>query len=220
MGILTNFFETERIETKGRINRLLVVANTTPACEAMVRMLDVYYTRDEAQDKYTESHCPQITVVDTAPSSESQFQEWRPKMGMEYTTNIQDQKSLTGRIGLEFRNGRILKSTVKGDGAATKDVVANFTPDSRDEAASILWSKIISSYARRGEYDVVLYPDTATRIASKVLGLTSQGRGFILPFECGTLVKMPNGIPIQNFNGIFANMRGVHRSSNEGPFRY
>jgi len=190
MGILTNAFETERKEGEnGRHNKILVVVNANAAAEAMVRMLEVYYARDR-EDKYMQSHRPHITIIDTVSPTESRLQDWRPQ-GMEYIGNVEDDKS-NGRIGLEFRNGRILKSPV-GDDGTMRDAVANFVPDSRGEATSILWSKIVSSHATRGEYDVVLYPDTATRIASKVLALTSQGRGFTIPWQCGTLVKMPNG---------------------------
>ena len=193
MGILTNFFEAERKEERERLSRVLVVVDSNPASEALVRMLEVYYARDEDQDKYMATHRPYINILDTALSADSLFQERRPA-SMEYTANIDTEGKSRGRIGLLFRNGKILKSIFEKNGS--QDVVSSFTSDSRGEASSILWSKIISSYAGKGEYDVVLYPDTATRIASKVLRLTSQGRGFTLPWECGTLVKMPNGTPI------------------------
>jgi len=191
MGILTNFFEIERKkEGKDWQNKILVVVNADPASEALVRMLEVYYAQDE-KDKYIETHRPHITIIDTVCHAGSRFQEWRPQ-GMEYTRNVEDDKS-NGRIGLEFRNGRILKSPVEDDDDTTRDGLANFAPDARAEAALILWTKRISSHAKRGGYDIILYPDTATRIGSKVLALTSQGRGFTIPWECGTLVKMPNG---------------------------
>jgi len=203
MGILTNAFETERKERKdGAHNRILVVVNANPASEAMIRMLEVYYARD-TQDKYVESHRPHITIIDTGFPTESRFQDWRPQ-GMEYAGNVEGDKS-NRRIGLEFRNGRILKSPA-GDDGTMRDVVANFPADARGEVTSILWSKIVSFHAKRGEYDVVLYPDTATRIASKVLALTSQGRGFTLPWQCGTLVKMPSGpsSPFESFLNLGA----------------
>jgi hypothetical protein len=187
MGLLTTFFETERKETKGHLRSVLIVANGNAASEAMVRMLEVYYARDEEQEKYVESHRPQITLIDTASPSESRFAEWKPT-GMEYMTQLGEQEN--GRIGLQYQDGKIFKTNPTGE---SKDFAEHFTADSRGEATSILWNKRISSYAEKGSYDVVLYADTATHIASKVLGLTSQGRGFTIPWECGTLVKMPNG---------------------------
>jgi hypothetical protein len=214
MGLLTTFFETERKETKGHLRNVLIVANGNAASEAMVRMLEVYYARDEEQEKYVESHRPQITLIDTASPSESHFGDWKPT-GMEYTTELGEQD--IGRIALQYQNGKIFKTNPTGQ---SKDVGEHFTSDSRGEATSILWNKRISSYAEKGSYDVVLYADTATHIASKVLGLTSQGRGFTIPWECGTLVKMPNSTQLQSPPIRETNNRGICRSSNERSFRY
>ena len=156
-------------------------------------MLELYYTKDDAQEKYLDNRVPDIKIFDTATLSESLFVGWKWPHWMEYKkVGIGDH--IPERIGLTFEYGKVFQSTVGNDGEKPLESALNgFTTDSRGEASSILWSKIISSFAKNGKYDVVLYPETATRIASKVLSLTTQGRGFTIPWECGSFVKMPNG---------------------------
>ena len=197
MGTLTAFFETQKRDTKGRLSRILVIADSSIASEALVRMLQSYYIKDDAQDNYLESRLPDVKILDTANPAESQFVGWKWPHWMEYT-KVGTIDNVPERIGLAFENGKILQSTVESDGEISLESALNgFASDSRGEASSILWSKIISSFARQGNHDVVLYPETATKIASKVLTLTSQGRGFTVPWECGSFVKMPNGSSIR-----------------------
>jgi hypothetical protein len=189
MGVLTSFFEDLRRESKGRLERILVVVDVASASEALVRMLGPYYT--EAQHRYTQTGLPHVKILHTSvtetPLDVSDIWMERTKVG--HDDNV-------SRVGLEFKRGRIWEIPVDSSTTSPLSTVLNcFASDSRKEASSILWSKIISVYAKQGNYDVVLWNDTATQIAAKVLALTSQGRGFTLPWECGSLVKMPNGIP-------------------------
>lgn len=193
MGTLTAFFEIQKRDTKGRLSRILVIADSSIASEALVRMLRSYYTKDDAQDKYLDNRLPDVKIFDTSNLIESQPVGWKWPHWMEYT-KVGADDNVPERIGLAFEKGKILQSKVGNDGEISLENALNgFATDSRQEASSILWSKIISSFARRGNYDVILYPETATRIASKVLTLTSQGRGFTVPWECGSFVKMPSG---------------------------
>jgi hypothetical protein len=192
MGVLSAFFETEKRATKGRLKRILLVADSSPASECLVRMLDSYYVKDNAQDKTLDSRLPHVRILDFAAPGNSLFVDWRPQW-MEYMQAAQEEHSRM-RIGLTFLNGRILQTLVEDPSEASVESLLNcFSADSRTEASSILLSKVVSSCAEEGRYEVVLYPDTATKIASRVLALTSQGRGFTLPWECGSFVKMPNG---------------------------
>jgi hypothetical protein len=193
MGTLSTFFEAQKRDTKGRLSRILVIADSSVASDALVRMLQAYYTKDDMQDKYLDNRLPDVNIIDTANPTESQFVQWKWPHWMEYT-KVGASDNIHERIGLAFENGKILQSTVENEGEISLESALNgFTTDSRGEASSILWSKVISSLTRQGNYDIVLYPETATRIASKVLTLTSQGRGFTVPWECGSFVKMPNG---------------------------
>jgi hypothetical protein len=215
MGITTQFFETLKKDTKGRLDRILVIADSSSASIALVSMLESYYTRDEGQEKYMESQLRHINILDTATLEESRVAGWKSP-GMQVTRIALDDAAVN-RMNLTFDKGRILKTMV--DNSTTKSpesVLSTFAADSRGEARSILWSKIVSLYAREGKYDVVLYSDTATKIASKVLALTSQGRGFTLPWECGSLLKMPNGIS----HSVFSNFRGVFCSTSQRSLRY
>lgn len=187
MGLLKDYFETLHRDTKGRLKRVLVVVDSSPASEALVDMLEAYFPKDDEREELLDTR-PDLHILDTTTTDESIFRE-RDFKWMRYTKL--DVSSLQqSRIGLSFTSGRILKSTLEE--RFREDILTAFTTDSRGEALSILLSKIIATYAGDGGYDVVLHGDTATRIASKVLTLTSQGRGFTVPWECGTLVKMPN----------------------------
>jgi hypothetical protein len=216
MGITTQFFETLKRESKGRLNRILVVADSSPASIALVNMLESYYTRDDGQEKYMESQRPYINILDTSNPEESEASQWNfPGMDVK---RIALDDAATNRMNLTFEKGRILRTAVEESSIKSpEDVLTSFAADSRGEARSILWSKIVSLYAREGNYEVVLHCETATKIASKVLALTSQGRGFTLPWECGSLVKMPNGIPHSVF---FSNFRGILRKTTQRSIRY
>lgn len=191
MGMLTAFFETLKKDVKGRLSRILVIADSSAASEALVRMLEAYYTKDESQEKFLESRIPYITILDiTRLEGRHGF---RPSW-MSYVQLSVDEHT-ANRIGLLSEDGRIYQKTLDPlVRQPLEQVLANFKEDSRVEASSILYSKIISSYASDGSYEIVLYPETATKIASNVLSLTSQGRGYSLPWQCGSLVKMQNSI--------------------------
>ena len=188
MGLLRDYFETLHRDTKGRLKRVLVVVDSNPASQALIHMLESYFPKDDEREQRLDTR-PDVDILDTTATEESVFVGWDFKW-MRYTkldiTSLQQ-----SRIGLTCTNGRILKSAVEG--TTKDDILGCFKADSRGEALSILLSKVVSTYAENGGYDVVLHAETATRIASKVLTLTSQGRGFTVPWECGTLVKMPNG---------------------------
>ena len=217
MGTLTVFFEAQKRDTKGRLSRILVIADSSVASEALIRMLRSYYTKDDAQDKYLDNRLPDVRVLDTGNSVESQFEGWKWPHWMEYT-KVGAADNILERIGIAFENGKILQSKVENDGEISLEGVVNgFATNCRREASLILWSKIISSFARHGNYDVVLYPETATRIASKVLTLTSQGRGFTVPWECGSFVKMPNGSSNRIYRLIY---RSVCRKTTQGSVRH
>jgi hypothetical protein len=193
MGITTQFFETLKKDTKGRLNRILVIADSSPASIALLHMLESYYTRDDGQEKYMAALLRHVCILDTATLEESCVAGWKSP-GM-HVLRLTLEERVAHPMILSFEKGRILRTTEEESTEKTPDnVLTAFAADSRGEARSILWSKIISVYARDGNFDVVLYPDTATKIASKVLALTSQGRGYTLPWECGSLLKMPNGI--------------------------
>lgn len=192
MGILNAFFETEKRATKGRLNRILLVADSTPASECLVRMLDSYYVKGNVQDMTLDSRLPHVRILDFAAPGDSRFVEWRPHW-MEYM-QVNQEAHFQMPIGLTFDKGKILQTPLeKPPEVSAESLLKNFSADSRMEASSILLSKIVSSCAEEGKYEVVLHPDTATKIASNVLALTSQGRGFILPWKCGSFAKMPNG---------------------------
>jgi hypothetical protein len=191
MGVLNAYFETLRKGTKGRLNRVLVITDPSASSEALVRMLDSYYSKDETQEKYLDTRLPHFKILDTAISTEPQFTGWKPDW-MEYTT-VGFNDNVPQWIGLTYDHGKILYTTLDNSGTPLESALNPFATDSKGEASSILRSRIISSFAKEWNYDVVLYPDTATKIASKVLALTSQGRGYTLPWECGSLIKMPNG---------------------------
>lgn len=212
MGLLKDYFETLHRDTKGRLNRVLVVVDSSPASEVLVCMLEAYFPKDDEREQILDTR-PDVDILDTTIIAESMFAGWDFKW-MQYTKL--DIRSLQqSRIRLQCSNGRILKCPVEE--MPREDILGSFTADSRGEALSILLSKIVSTYAANGRYDVVLHAETATRIASKVLTLTGQGRGFTVPWECGTLVKMPNGIvsPISSLRG-----RCVLRATSERSFRY
>ena len=68
IGALSAFFETQKKKTKGRLDRILVICDSSAASEALLRMLDSYYTKDDTQDQYLESRLPYINVFEiTAP---------------------------------------------------------------------------------------------------------------------------------------------------------
>jgi len=151
-------------------------------------MLESYFPKNDEREERLDTR-PEVDILDTTATEETLFVGWDFKW-MQYT-KLDIASLQQSRIGLTCTNGRILKSAVEG--TEKKDILRCFKTDSRGEALSILLSKVVSMYAENGRYDVVLHAETATRIASKVLTLTSQGRGFTVPWECGTLVKMPNG---------------------------
>lgn len=193
MGVLSAFFETEKRETKGRLERLLVVADSTPSSEAMLKMLESYYVKEDTQNEYAESRVPETTILDVSLSGNSRVPEWKP-VWMEYL-----KPELVGSIketaALSFKSGRLYR--IEGsddDNRRLENILGSFPADSRDQVISILQSKIVSQVSQSGNFEVILYGDTATRIASKVLALTGQGKGFTLPWECGSFVKMPSGI--------------------------
>jgi hypothetical protein len=188
MGVMTSFFEDLHRDSRGRLNRILVVADCGVASEALLRMLGTYYI--EAQQRNTERGPPHIMILDTSGQDESRLhgvEIWMQRTSLGLDNSMK-------RVGLQFEKGRVLEIPLDSVSNIPLDAVLKcFAADSRREASSILWSKIISIYAKQGNYEIVLWNDTATKIASKVLALTSQGRGFTLPWECGSLVKMPNG---------------------------
>jgi len=192
MGLLSAFFETEKRETKGRLERLLVVADSSASSEAMLKMLEAYYVKQDELDKFVESRLPQMVVLDISMSEESKVPKW--KSGWMGYSKALIEASGTGSIGLSVRSGRIYSTERTSETLSLDDMLTSFPSDSRDQALSVLQSKIISRYSQDGNYEVILYPETATRIASKVLALTSQGKGFTVPWECGSFVKMPSGI--------------------------
>ena len=192
MGILSAFFETEKRESKGRLERLLVVADSSPSSEALLNMLAAYYVKDDEQDKFVESRVPSTSVLDITITEKSRVMEW--KHGWMKYENAQLHASGESMIDLLVQSGRIYRAESNSDEIALDELLLSFPADSRNQAISVLQSKIISRYSQDGDYEVVLYPDTATEIASKVLALTSQGRGFTVPWECGSFVKMPTGI--------------------------
>ena len=192
MGVLSAFFETEKRETKGRLERLLVVADSTSSSEAMLKMLESYYVKEDAQNEYAESRVPETTILDVTFSANSRVTDWKPAW-MEYL-----KPELVGSIketaALSFKSGRLYKVEGSDDNSGRlEDILGSFPADSRDQVISILQSKIVSQVSQSGNFEVILYSDTATRIASKVLALTSQGKGFTLPWECGSFAKMPSG---------------------------
>jgi hypothetical protein len=216
MGLLREYFETHKEETKGRLSRILVVADSSVASEALVTMLEAHYTKDDAQEMYVGSQLPYINIVDTSISGRFQVGEQRFKRAEYSRVNFDDY--VHARIGLTFKHGKILRTQFESPSEMSLDALLGyFATDSRGQVSLILWSKIISTYAKRGDYDVALYPDTATKIASKVLGITSQGRGFTLPWECGSLVKMPTGLlsPLSSLS-----IRCLFRKTNERFIRY
>ena len=191
MGMITAFFETLKKDVKGRLSRILIIADSSVASEALVRMLEAYYTKDESQEKFLESRIPYITILDIT-RSEGRLRFCPSWMGY---VQLSVNEHTANRIGLLLENGRIYQKTLDPSvRTPLEQVLANFKEDSRGEASFILYSKIISSYAKDGNYEIVLYPETATKIASNVLALTSQGRGYSLPWQCGSLVKIQNGI--------------------------
>ena len=195
MGLLKEYFESLHRDTKGRLKRILVVVDSSSASEALIRMLESYFAKDDETEQRLDMR-PDVDILDTTATEDSMSEGWDFKW-MEYTkldiTSLQQ-----SRIGLKFEKGRIFKTNVEV--TSSENILEHFTVDSRGEARRILLSKVVSTYAENGGYDVVLQAETATRIASKVLTLTSQGRGYTVPWECGILVKMPNGnLPLYSF---------------------
>jgi hypothetical protein len=192
MGIIRDYFETQKKETRGGLNRILVVADDKPASEALVLFLESYFTKDDMQEMHVGNRFPHINILDTADPGVNHFKN-REFKRMHYSKfNFDD--CTWNWTGLTFENGKIKQIHLDDLSNITREtILESFKPDSRSEASSILTSKLVSAYIKRDNYDVVLFPDTATKIASKVLTLTSQGRGYALPWECASLVKMPNG---------------------------
>ena len=192
MGQITSFFEFERRDIKGHISKILIFADAKPASEALIGMLKAYYLKDglQTQEKFLENRLPfvEILMIGKEESTIEKFDcKWIKvrKIGL---------RELSGNtVKLTFQSGNVFQILLSQP--LMRDVLDSFKSDSRDEAFSILRAKSVSDYALRNNYDVIIYPDTATQIASKVLALTAQGRGFIVPWECGALVKLPNGIP-------------------------
>ena len=111
IGALSAFFETQKKKTKGRLDRILVISDSSAASEALLRMLDSYYTKDDIQDQYLESRLPYINVFEiTAPvvpypsRSRSAFMEY---------TKVSLDDHIISRVGLEYTNGRIVQSTLE-----------------------------------------------------------------------------------------------------------
>jgi hypothetical protein len=206
MGSLTTFFGALQREGKAKLlERILVVVDegSQAAGEAMTGMLEVYYS--EAQEKNAEKVLPFVNILDiSAKGGEESKCRDRKASWMEYTKiSLEETEGENStrreRIGLIFDKGRILKTSVISSGSEVQQswekVLGCFPTDSRGEARSILLGKMVTLYAKDNNYDLILYCDTATKIASKVLALTSQGRGFSLPWECGSLFQR-NGSPL------------------------
>ena len=198
MGLLTSFFHDLKRDRKGKLERILVVdegtAATAAAAEALVRMLGWYLV--EAEEGNPAKVLPYVNILDLSRGSESRCKQIKASW-MEYTVFKEGEEiSARERIGLTFDKGRIFKSLRSGTERRGWEMMATgcFPVDSRGEARSILLNMMLTMYALENNYDIILYCDTATKIASKVLALTSQGRGFSLPWECGSLLKR-NGIP-------------------------
>ena len=156
-------------------------------------MLVSYYCKDEEKGKYTGYKWPSIDILDTSPEGELRSTyEWSAEW-MRYTRFSLSLVPQDSNSVLCYDKGTIRR--MKGDDSDTTlsldDTLKCFTADAQSEVRSVLYSRIISTYTKGT--DLIIYPDTATQIAAKVLSLTSQGRGYTLPWECGSLVKMPNG---------------------------
>jgi hypothetical protein len=193
MGLLSTFFRELERKGEGKLGRILVVDDGRAATGAMVRMLGTYF--DEGKERNQEKVLPHMRVLDIT-SGESRSEEGRVPW-MEYTTlDMEKTTSSWNKTGLTFHKGRILKTSLPAEeNDLFGTVLTSFLANSRLEAQSILLSKIITKYAKENHYDLILYNDTATKIASKVLALTSQGRGFTLPWECGSLLKRNGCLP-------------------------
>ena len=153
----------------------------------MVRMLGSYY--DDAKERNPEKVLPQVRILDVSTGNESRSEEGNLSRMENMRLDMEDNDVLE-RVGLTFDKGRILKIPLPCEEVHSwETVLASFPTDSRFEAHSILLSKMVTKYAKDNHHDLILYSDTATKIASKVLALTSQGRGFTLPWECGSLLK-------------------------------
>ncbi|KAF2453670.1 hypothetical protein BDY21DRAFT_401799 [Lineolata rhizophorae] len=57
------------------------------------------------------------------------------------------------------------------------------TPASRSDIISILQTRLIVSFARTAGCESILWGDSTTRLAEKVLASTAKGRGFALPWH-------------------------------------
>lgn len=200
MGLLSTFFRGIEREGKGALGRILLVDDGNIAARAMRRMLGTYYV--ESKERNQEKVLPHVRVLDTTGGKQLNGDEEKFPW-MEYTTLDMEKTSPYERVGLSFNKGRILRSSFPGEEIQSSDkVLSFFPPNSKFEANSILLSKIITKYAKENHYDLILYSDTATKIASKVLALTSQGRGFSLPWECGSLLKRKGKIFIRGVMNV------------------
>ena len=158
------------------------------AARMMRRMLGTYFV--EAKERNQEKVLPHVRVLDTTGGKHLTGDEQDKYSWIEDTMLDMEKVSSYERVGLSFDKGRILKISLPSEETQSSDkLLSSFPANSRFEATSILLSKIITKYAKENHYDLILYSDTATKIASKVLALTSQGRGFSLPWECGSLLK-------------------------------
>ncbi|GAO45836.1 hypothetical protein G7K_0085-t1 [Saitoella complicata NRRL Y-17804] len=63
------------------------------------------------------------------------------------------------------------------------------SPSSRSDLRAYLRTKLINNLALRENCSAILYGDSGTRSAAKILGLTASGRGHTVPYEIGDAVS-------------------------------
>ncbi|BFZ59497.1 Cytoplasmic tRNA 2-thiolation protein 2 [Saitoella coloradoensis] len=63
------------------------------------------------------------------------------------------------------------------------------SPSSRSDLRAYLRTKLINNLALRENCSTILYGDSGTRSAAKILGLTASGRGHTVPYEIGDAVS-------------------------------
>ena len=75
-----------------------------------------------------------------------------------------------------------------------RSCLANLPSDSSiEDVASLIRIRLAVHTAKAAGCDVILWSDTSTRLAERILGETAQGRGFSLPWQVND-IQSPHGV--------------------------
>lgn len=106
-------------------------------------------------------------------------------------------EGLFSKIGPKSsENGEISVSAMDGSTIPSLEALLHTlpSPTSRSDVLSILRTRLIVKFAQENQCEGILWGDSTTKLAEKVLAETAKGRGFSLPWQVAD-GESPYGVP-------------------------